>query len=87
MGQISGKYRSKPGMKPNLPPSSTPKPARERELAALFFVFCSRSKNLAVRVCIPQKCKLLLHLGNSRAFSVDNNLRLSYDFLTALVLR
>jgi signal transduction histidine kinase len=30
-----------------------------------------------------RKCKLLLHLGNSRAFSVDNELRLTYDFLTA----
>jgi len=74
-------------MKPKFPPCSTPKPAREREFAALLFVVCSLSKNPAVRVGISQKCKLLLHLGNSRAFSVDNNLRLTYDFLNALILR
>ena len=30
-----------------------------------------------------QKCKLLLHLGNFRAFLVDNEWHLKYDFLTA----
>jgi hypothetical protein len=29
---------------------------------------------------MTSKCKVLLHLGNSIAFSVDNKLRLTYDF-------
>jgi len=69
-------------MKTKIPPSSTSKPAKEQEFAVRLFVFYSLSKNPAPRVCNAQKCKLLLHLGNSRAFSVDNNLPLTYDFPT-----
>jgi hypothetical protein len=81
-GQISGKYRRKPGKLTNFPPSSTAKSTKERLFSALLFAFCLVPQNPATQVCNLQKCKLLLHLGNSPAFSVDNNLRLSYDFLT-----
>ncbi len=81
-GQISGKHRTKPAKETRIPPSPTPKPARKREFAALLFALPSVSENPPNGLRSSQKCKLLLHLGNSRAFSVDNKMRLTYDFAT-----
>src|ERR1035437_8971161 len=38
-------------------------------------------KSIGPPLQTSQKCKLLLHLGNSLAFSVDNKLSLTYDFI------
>ena len=51
---------------------------------ALFFPFCS-FRDIAVKTpSSTQKRKLLLHLGNSRAFSVDFKIGLAYDLGTGL---
>src|SRR5271169_2610178 len=81
-GQISGKHRTKPAKETRIPPSPTAKPARKREFAALLFALPSVSENRPNGPRGSQKCKLLLHLGNFRAFSVDNKMRLTYDFPT-----
>ena len=55
---------------------------KEREFSPRRFAFYSILGNSPTPAEIWQKCKLLLHLGNFRAFSVDNKLGLSYDFGT-----
>jgi len=82
MGQILVKHPAKPGICPKRTLDSTPKPAGKRRFTAYTFVFysiCGNSPSLRSK---HPKCKLLLHLGNSRAFFVDNKLSLSYDFST-----
>jgi hypothetical protein len=71
-----GKSPAKPGEKTELRPSRTAKPAKQQEFPAPLFAMYSLSKNLPFPAVSRQKCKLLLHLGNSRAFSVDNKLGL-----------
>ncbi len=73
---MSGKSPAKLGEKTEVRPSRTAKPAKQQEFSALLFAIYSLSKNLPSAAVIRQKCKLLLHLGNSRAFSVDNKLAL-----------
>jgi hypothetical protein len=58
------------------------KTSKGAESPALLIAFCSVSENPSVEAPRTRRCKLLLHLGNSRAFSIDNDLSLSYDFLT-----
>ena len=82
MGQILAKHPTKPGVYLKRTLDSTPKPAEERRFAAYTFVFCSTCENSPSIRYKHRKCKLLLHLGNSRAFFVDNKLSLSYDFST-----
>ena len=71
---------------PYLPPVPTAKPVRDRASAGLIFVFYSSSHNRHESGKALQKCKLLLHLGNSVAFSVDNELRrgLRFSYLPPL---
>src|SRR5690242_6312923 len=45
------------------------------------FVFCSSTTLFSRNSPDRQKCKVLLHLGNSIAFSVDKEFALAYDFL------
>ena len=82
MGQIPGKYPRKHPQNTKVLPSQTAKPAKDRQFPPRHFAFSSILENRRLEARIRQKCKLLLHLGNSRAFSVDNKLGLSYDFGT-----
>jgi hypothetical protein len=49
-GQISGKYRRKPGKHANFPPSPTAKPTKERVFSALLFAFSLIPQNPATQV-------------------------------------
>jgi hypothetical protein len=73
---MSAKSALKPGKETKARPSRTAKQAREREFPAAIFAVHSLSKNSLPLTHNLQKCKLLLHLGNSRAFFVDNKLGL-----------
>jgi len=75
-GQMFGKSAVKPGNKTKVRPSRTAKQARGREFPVAIFAVYSLSGNPPSASRNPQKCKLLLHLGNSRAFFVDNKLAL-----------
>jgi len=83
-GQIPAKFGREPGRNTEPRPSRTEKPVKQRQFPALLFAFCSVLINPAVSSSSAQKCKLLLHLGNSRAFYVDNKLCLTYDFPTGV---
>ncbi len=71
---MSGKSPAKLAEKTGLRASRTAKPAKQQKFPALLFAMYSLSKNLPSPAVSLQKCKLLLHLGNSCAFSVDNKL-------------
>ncbi len=75
-GQMSAKSGVKSGNKTSLRPSWTAKQAKQQEFPAAIFAVYSLSQNPPISVRSPRKCKLLLHLGNSRAFFVDNKLGL-----------
>jgi len=49
-----------------------PKHPSMPSFSGVLFVFCSRSMENAAGSPIKRKCKVLLHLGNSVAFFVDN---------------
>jgi hypothetical protein len=73
---MSAKSGVKPGNKTKVRPSRTAKPATGRLFPAAIFAVHSLSQISHLPPQNPQKCKLLLHLGNSRAFFVDNKLGL-----------
>ena len=81
-GQIHGKYRTKTRERPSPPHAPTTNGHRARN-PRLFvrFLFGPR-KPIWYTAKTRSKCKLLLHLGNFRAFSVDNDYCLTYDFCT-----
>jgi hypothetical protein len=62
------------------PATPATKAVNNRKITGVFFALCSVLENRSVYPELLLKCKLLLHLGNSIAFSVDNKLCLTYDF-------
>jgi hypothetical protein len=54
-------------------PTTTAKSLRERAISGAIFVVYSLQPNTVTQEVIARKCKLLLHLGNSVAFSVDKD--------------
>jgi hypothetical protein len=61
------------------PPVQPPKHPSMPSLSGVLFVFCSQSRENATGPAKLRKCKVLLHLGNSVAFFVDNTGTPEYD--------
>ncbi len=61
-------------------PQNTRKSRNQPPILAVLFAFCSPTNPLLYRTGDTRKCKLLLHLGNSVSFFVDNEDTLPYDF-------
>ena len=53
----------------------------ERAFSAVLFALCSPHRHRPIHQGIIWKCKLLLHLGNFRAFFIDNGFSLALGFL------
>ena len=68
-----------PDKSPQNAHDSTPNPAPSLIIPILVFALYSHSEFSCNIVLTAQKCKLLLHLGNSRAFRVDFKIGLAYD--------
>jgi len=62
--------------------STTAKSINQRLFSAVIFAFNSLSKTSLLLLRTAPKCKLLLHLGKSSAFFVDNRMPLSYASFT-----
>jgi hypothetical protein len=70
---------SYPSIPANCPPSY-PKSRSAQPISPHIFAFCLCLRKEPSGAAKTGKCKLLLHLGNSIAFSVDNQIGLTYDF-------
>jgi hypothetical protein len=78
-GPMPGENRVRHPEKAQNPPIQPPKHPSMPALCGALFVFCSRSPENVVGLTKTRKCKVLLHLGNSVAFFVDNVGSPEYD--------